>query len=237
MLTNSQKNYSVMEKELFAAKEAFQKWSHFLLGRKFTWLTDNAALAWAHKLRGRKLKISQWLSEISEYDISIQRQSSSAMKVSDCLSRNFAEVNALQISKINLAELQNDDQLLHNIQRYAKNDRWPNRPSQSERPFALVRDRLIFGNRDELVYVENNMTKTVLPKALWNDLLKAFHDLNGHPGEKITIDQLNRNYFWPGLTKLVKSHIHTCHDCQTAKPNLRPKKAPQGESETPNRPW
>ena len=35
----------------------------------------------------------------------------------------------------------------------------------------------------------------------------------------------------------VKDHIRTCHECQITKPNLRPRKAPQGESETPKGPW
>ena len=57
-LSEAQQNYQIMEKELLAAKEAFTQWSHFLLGRKFIWLTDNASLAWAHKLRGRNVRIS-----------------------------------------------------------------------------------------------------------------------------------------------------------------------------------
>lgn len=237
MLNSAQINYSTMEKELLAAKEAFQKWSHFLLGRQFTWLTDNAALAWAHKLRGRKLKISQWLSEISEFDIIIQRQGSSAMKISDCLSRNFAEVNSLKISRKNLADLQEDDELLNNIRRYVRNDRWPNKPNSRELPFARIRNKLHLESNGELVVSEFDTTKIVPPRALWDDLLTAFHDRNGHPGEKVTLDQLQQKYFWPGLVSMVKNHIRTCHDCQSSKPNLRPKKAPQGESETPFGPW
>ena len=135
-----------MEKELLAAKDAFAQWSHFLLGRKFTWLTDNASLAWAHKLRGRNVRISRWLSEISEYDVDVQRQASSAMKISDCLSRNIAEVNALNISRSNLAEMQADDETLQKIRRYVTSQRWPRNPTNLERPFAAQREKLVFGS-------------------------------------------------------------------------------------------
>ena len=236
-LNEAQEKYTTMEKELFAAREAFRRWSHFLLGRKFTWLTDNTALAWAHKLRGRKIRISQWLSEISEFDIEVQRQTSASMKISDCLSRNFAEINTLRISRSNLSDLQENDAVLQNIRRYVSNQRWPLNPTAKEKSFAAHRENLHFGPAGELIYKDYICVKTIPPESLWSDLLAAYHDLNGHPGEKVTIEQLERKYFWPGLQHVVKDHIRTCHECQVTKPNLKPKKAPQGESETPTGPW
>ena len=111
------------------------------------------------------------------------------------------------------------------------------KPSKEEVPYKAQRENLVFGSSGELLYKDLLGVKTIPPKSLWEDLLKAYHDQNGHPGEKITLDQLDQNYFWPGVSKLVKDHIRTCHECQVTKPNLRPRKAPLGESETPKSAW
>lgn len=55
MFNQAQMNYGTMEKELLAGRQALRKWSHYLLGRRFTWITDNSCLTWAYKIRSRKL--------------------------------------------------------------------------------------------------------------------------------------------------------------------------------------
>ena len=233
----AQRNYSTFEKELLAGREVLRKWSRFLLGRKFVWRTDNACLQWAHKVRSRILKVSQWLAEISEYDILIERRPSATMKISDCLSRNFAELNSLNITKTDIRDLQASDIILERIRHYASIDRWPNdRPPEIETYFSR-RDKLVFGTSGELLLKDFKGTRTLPPKMLIQDILKSYHDKNGHPGEKQTIDQLEKQYFWPTLTHDVKTYIHTCHKCQVTKPNLHPKIPPQGMSETPSGPW
>ena len=126
---------------------------------------------------------------------------------------------------------------MQNIRRYVTSQRWPRNPTNLERPYAAQREKLVFGSAGELLFKEYATVKTIPPSAIWSDLLDAYHDLNGHPGEKVTIDQLNQKFFWPGISDIVKNHIRTCHQCQVTKPNLRPRKAPQGESETPKGPW
>jgi len=233
----AQKNYSTFEKELFAGRESLRKWSHFLLGRRFTWQTDNSCLQWAHRVRSRKLKISQWLSEISEYDIHIDRRPSTSMKVSDCLSRQFAELNALHVTKTDLRELQINDEILAQVREFVSLDRWPNNPAPEIESYNNRRTQLVFGTNGELLLQGPTGTRTIPPDCIKSDIIKSYHDENGHPGERQTIGQLQRNYFWPGLTANVKSYIHTCHQCQVTKPNLHPKKPPLGKSETPDGPW
>ena len=233
----AQRNYSTLEKELLAGREALRKWSHFLLGRKFTWRTDNACLQWAHKVRSRILKVSQWLAEISEYDIVIERRPSSTMKVSDCLSRSFAELQSLQVTKTDLRDLQENDPVMERVRHYASIGRWPNQTPPNIREYFLRRSNLMFGTSGELLLRGSSGLRTLPPTALTEEILKSYHDKNGHPGEKQTIDQLEKNYFWPTLSQDAKNYIHSCHKCQTTKPNLRPKQPPKGLSETPTGPW
>ena len=233
----AQRNYQTMEKELLAGKEALKKWSHFLLGRKFIWRTDNSCLAWAQRIRSRKLKISQWMAEIAEYNFTIQLRPSATMKVTDCLSRQYVELNMLQVRKPQLAELQDNDEILHEVKNFVTINRWPIKPSEQIRPYARKREHLIFGRAGELLLNENNRIRTIPPKSLKHDIIKSYHDSNGHPGENQCINQLQRNYYWPGLTIDVKNYINTCHQCQVTKPCLRPHNPPQGKSQTPKDSW
>ena len=193
--TPTQRNYSTLEKELWAGREALRKWSHFLLGRSFIWRTDNACLQWAHKVRSQKLKISQWLSEISEFDAKIERRPSSAMKVSDCLSRMSPEINALQISRRQLCEMQENDAVLQEVRQYVQRNRWPNNPRPEIQPFLAERSNLVFGSTGELLHNDGQNVRTIPPSDIRQEILKSFHDRNGHPGEKQTIGQLQNSYF------------------------------------------
>ena len=235
--TPTQRNYSTMEKELWAGREALRKWSHFLLGRPFTWRTDNSCVQWAHRVRSQKQKISQWLSEMSEYDITIERRPTSAMKISDCLSRMCPEISALHISKQSLCDLQENDEILRDVRQYVQRNRWPNNPPFKIKPYLVERSNLVFGSNGELLFNNGQNVRTIPPACIRSDVLKAFHDKNGHPGEKQTIGQLQNNYFWPNLPTDVKDYIRSCHQCQITKPNLRPKQPHLGKSETPSRPW
>ena len=235
--TPAQQKYTTMEKELFAGRESLRKWRHFLLGRKFTWFTDNTCLQWAYRTQSHKAKISQWLTEITEFDINLERRPSTSMKISDCLSRSFPTIAALQLSKRDLADLQDNDATLNQVRNYVTNDRWPNNPSPEISSYLRLREFLVFGNSGELLLNKNGRVRSIPPKSLRKDILEAFHDKIAHPGEKQTIGQLENNYFWPSMSTDAKDYIRVCHECQTTKPNLHPKQPPLGESETASRPW
>ena len=116
-------------------------------------------------------------------------------------------------------------------------DRWPRKPSQNEKTFARNRQFLTFGQEGELVFRTESETKLVPPNSIKDDLIQVYHDQNGHPGEKQLTQQLQRNYFWPGLVREVQNFVKTCHNCQIRKPNLKPEKTPHGLSFTPKRPF
>uniref|UniRef100_A0A0W0F674 Integrase zinc-binding domain-containing protein n=1 Tax=Moniliophthora roreri TaxID=221103 RepID=A0A0W0F674_MONRR len=46
----------------------------------------------------------------------------------------------------------------------------------------------------------------------------------GHPGQFGTLDLIQRDYWWPGMTKFVKSFVDGCAVCQQMKINTHPTK-------------
>ena len=234
--TPAQCNYYIAEKELYAGKEALRKWSHFLLGRKFQWYTDNACVSWAHRVRSTKPRISKWLAEISEFDVTSVLKPSSQMKVTDCLSRQFGEINAIQISKNEMANLQQADHLLKQIRNFAANDRWPAKCNEALTFFKKQREKLHFGQSGELM-IKNPTFKIIPPESIIPELLKTYHDETGHPGAIKAIDELERRYCWFNMKNDIQMFIQSCHFCQTSKPNLKPRHPPLGKSETPLQPY
>lgn len=233
----AQLNYYMPEKELFAGKEGMKKWAHFLLGRTFTWHIDNAVLKWAHKNRSTKLRLSQWLAEISEFQAQIVLKPSAQMKVTDCLSRQFAEINAIRLTKPEIRQLQDLDPTLKAARTHASNNRWPIRPGEPLLSYKKLRKNLIFGSSGELLVKKGGVTMLAVPTSIVTDIIKTYHDDVGHPGAEKTVADVSKSYFWPSLKIDVTSFIASCHDCQISRPNLRPKQAPLGLSETPERPY
>ena len=235
--TPAQRKYYIQEKELFAGKEAMRKWRYYLLGRKFDWLIDNACLKWAYRIRSTKLRISQWLAEISEMDLNTVLRKSSQMKVTDCLSRQFAEINAVRVSQSEIAQYQENDETLKQVRNFLVSDRWPNQPSDDIAFFKKRRAQFLFGRHGELLCHDHDQLKLVIPKCLEQELIKTYHDEVGHPGIQKTTEDLEAKYIWINMQTQIIDFIKTCSNCQRMKPNLRPRKPPLGESETPDQPF
>ena len=235
--TEPQRKYYIAEKELYAGREAMRKWSHYLLGRPFDWHIDNSCLKWAHRNQSTKPRISGWLAEIANYDAKTVLKPSAQMKVSDCLSRQFAEINAIRLTRPEIQHLQENDPVLKDVRNFASNDRLPNHPTAAVTFYRDKRTRLEFGPSGELHVRDGNHVKLALPSAIIQDILSTYHDDVGHPGTEKTISDIANRYIWPTLHDDVTQFIKTCHECQIAKPNLRPKQPPLGESKTPTRPY
>ena len=230
--TPAQTRYYIQEKELFAGKEAMKKWSHFLLGRPFDWHIDNACLKWAHRIRSSKLKISQWLAEIAEFDARTILKPTAAMKVTDCLSRQFTEVNLIRVSRADVKTLQENDAIVGRVRNFTSNERWPNDCNGALNFYKKLRDKLLFGPAGELMLQDETTLKLVVPEVIKNDILKNYHDRIGHPGIDKTLTEISSRYVWPEMQTDVRAFISSCHVCQISKPNLKPKQPPLGQSET-----
>jgi len=232
-----QRKYYIQEKELLAGKEAMRKWSHYLLGRHFHWQTDNACFKWARRVRSSKPRISQWLAEMSELDFEPILKPSAQMRVTDCLSRQFVEINALAISRSELANLQDADTVLQLVRNYHTNNRWPNDGSDQVKYYKRIRSKLRFGPNGEIMVEDNNVHKSIIPASIKREVMTTYHDSNGHPGAISTLEQLRRRYVWYEMNDDVHNYVDTCSQCQKNKPNLKPKKPPLGSSFTPTMPF
>jgi len=235
----AQKNYNTYEKELLAGKKAMEKWSHYLLGRRFEWITDNSCVNWAHKIKARKLKIAKWLAEISDFDFVTILKPSSQMAVSDCLSRQLAENNVASIKMISgreMADIQQSEQELVDVERFSRINRWPNDRSRPLQGYYKIREKIGKGPDGE-IGVQLETFKPFPPQFLVNDILQEYHDKSGHPGISQTFDGINRKYFIPNLRDIVTEYIKSCDRCQRVKPMTNPLNSPLGHVLPPSKPF
>uniref|UniRef100_A0A0W0GC85 Putative retrotransposon nucleocapsid protein n=1 Tax=Moniliophthora roreri TaxID=221103 RepID=A0A0W0GC85_MONRR len=76
---------------------------------------------------------------------------------------------------------------------------------------------------DRILYYKN---RVYVPNdaKLWKHLVKSIHEVlpHGHPGQWNTVDQIQRDYWWPGMTKYIKSFVDGCAACQQMKINTHP---------------
>ena len=79
-----------------------------------------------------------------------------------------------------------------------------------------------------------------IPKKMEKKIIERFHDdaREGHQGLARTMEKIQRNFYFPGLTRKILQHIKKCEECQTNKhDNRKPYGKMMTDKDTPTRPW
>ena len=87
-LKPSEKNYTVSELECLAIVWAINKLRYYLLGRKFTVITDHKALQWLDKCRASSNRLMRWSLILQQFTFDIQYRKGVCNTNADCLSRS-----------------------------------------------------------------------------------------------------------------------------------------------------
>ena len=87
VLSKTEKNYSVIEREALGIVWAVQTYRHYLYGHKVLLITDHRPLQWLMTVKDSSGKLCRWALTLQEYDISIQYRPGSQNANADALSR------------------------------------------------------------------------------------------------------------------------------------------------------
>ncbi|XP_055681849.1 uncharacterized protein LOC129789226 [Lutzomyia longipalpis] len=91
-LSETQKKWSIGERECLSVIVALNKWRHYLEGSKVVVVTDSEALKWLLKQGDAKGRIGRWALQIQQFDFSVVHRSGCNNIIPDALSRNISEL-------------------------------------------------------------------------------------------------------------------------------------------------
>jgi hypothetical protein len=100
VLTKAERIYSTIERELTAIVWGCKQFRPYILGRKFTIVTDHRPLTWIFKMNDPSFRIMRLKLKLQEFDYTIVYKKGKENCNSDGLSRMFAEIER-EVASVN----------------------------------------------------------------------------------------------------------------------------------------
>ena len=258
-LTNAERNYAQIEKELLAIAYGTERFHQYTYGRPVTVESDHKPLEVIHQkpLSAAPRRLQKMMMRLQHYDITIQYKKGTEMLLADTLSRHHLEssshnakeagesqedtvetdeleqINQLLTSEATTNKYRNEtekDQELQTVKLFIQSG-WPKNPKGLNPTINPY-----FHIRDELATQDGLVfrgDRLVIPKSLRRQMLSELH--SAHQGLESTIRRARETVYWPHLNQELKDHISRCETCDTY--NYKQPKQPLITHHTPDRAW
>ncbi|KAL5835882.1 hypothetical protein ACOSQ3_015434 [Xanthoceras sorbifolium] len=86
-LNDTERRYTVQEKEMTAVVHCLRTWRHYLLGSHFVIRIDNVATSYLQTQKKLSPKQARWQDFLAEFDYALEYKPGKANVVADALSR------------------------------------------------------------------------------------------------------------------------------------------------------
>ena len=240
-LQQSQKNWSATSKEAFALMMAVRHWRVYLAGTQFVLNSDHNPLTHLRSQKDPRGKFGRWISELEEFDYSIQYIPGKNNVKADALSRNTAACNIQPSSEFDghiYATFVDNDHFIDQLKEEQSKD-----PCIRSAKDAVRTGTKIVGGRlkrvqRQLRVADGILTKSgrpILPLSLRKTIVSEYHNL-GHFGTDKVYALLKERFYWPNMYQYVKTFGAGCQTCQKSKCDTSPPKAPLQRMFVPNAP-
>lgn len=251
-LTKTERKYPQTQREAKAIAWGISKFAYYLIGIKFTLVTDHEPMKFifggnARYLNKRALnRAENYAMTLSQYDFEVEIIKSKQNK-SDCLSRCPSTANSEKPIKnsshwtiatittkedrrgacLTLKELAEDTavdlQLLEVVKALAGEIEWKTLPE-----FSRFKDSLHWS--DGIIW---RLGRSVVPKKLQTKAMAVAH--RSHPGMSTTKHLLRKFVWWPAMDRNVEDFVKTCETCIKLSTSDPPE--PMVMSSFPENPW
>ena len=229
VLSKTERNWSVTEREAYAIVWAVNYFRSFLLGNCFKLLSDHKPLCWLRQMRNPQPKMARWILQLEEYEFDIDYVKGKQNGVADALSRLAVEINNLNVknleNNITIEDLktaqQNTVYIVQIIEAIKKND-WTSVNTETSilKHFAAIKEELFVDN--DILYRQayDETFQVILAPTLHNRILSIMHDsaIGGHLGIDRTVARIAEYFYWPVLRKITANYICRCLTCKLFKP-------------------
>ncbi|PWA81445.1 hypothetical protein CTI12_AA187700 [Artemisia annua] len=224
-LNETERKYTVQEKEMTAIIHCLRIWRHYLLGLKFVIKTDNVATSYFQTQKKLSPKQARWQDFLAEFDYQLEYKPGKANVVADALSRK-AEFAAITQAQFFLQD---------RIKEGLEHDPFAKKIVDLEKEGKTRR----FWLKGDMLFTKGD--RLYMPK--WGNLrlviLKECHDSKwaGHPGIKRTLALVEGTYYWPRMEDDVETFVRTCLICQQDKIEQKKSGGLLEPLPTPKGPW
>ena len=226
-LSSAEKDYAQIEHEALAIIFGVRHFHKFLIGRRFTLVTDHKPLV---KILGPKqgipalaaARLQRWALILSAYEYNLEYMAGEENKEADMLSRLPMEVNVidpnqelyhvdccenLPVTAAEVAQETKADPILRRAYQYTLSGwNWKSHMDPRLQPYSR--------RSDELSVEENCLlwgTRVIIPQKLQSRVLADLHE--NHLGSN-RMKALARSYiWWPSLDMMLEELCKKCEIC------------------------
>ena len=247
-LTDVETRYSQTEKEGLAIVWACEKFQAYLIGKRFTLMTDHRPLLNIYYKRSKpQARLERWVLRLQSYDFDIQYVEGKN-NIADPLSRLINRGKGI-VDKMHFEDMAFVRFVAHNATPRAVTTRMIERESDADPELCEVMKCLQYGNwsnftgppiyhtiKGELCVVGRLLLRghrIVVPQKLRSRMVALAHE--GHLGIVGTKQAIRTKLFWPGMDREVESYCKSCHGCQIT--SKVPSPEPIRTTKLPSSPW
>ena len=254
-LSDSEKNFSITEKECLSLVFGVKHFDCYLRHTSFDAVVDHAALKWLFSLKQPTGRLARWIAFLQSYKINIMYRPGHSHGNADSLSRRSYKTendnnetsptcaiadrirdnplpNEISMDEIRLH--QKKDPEIKLIIDYLVLDKLPD--DNKKRHAVLIKQDQYFIHDDVLYHVDQRKPKmdaeisfqVVIPRPLVPTILKIIHDCHfqgGHMGVSRSIAKAKSKYYWNHMYRDIVNWVSSCEVCTQRKRNHNPVRA------------
>ncbi|KAG6462530.1 hypothetical protein O3G_MSEX013320 [Manduca sexta] len=202
------------ELETLAVVCALNKFRTYLLGIRFTIVSDCNALRSTFTKRDLIPRISRWWIQFLEFDCDIEYRPGEKMAHVDALSRGAIleeqqPTSILDILSVKIEDwittVQSADDEVRRIKNIIQD------PETSK--IAAIHKEYQVKNGRVYRVMENEEIRWVVPRGVRWQVLKANHDDVGHFGFEKTLQRIKSLFWFPKMRKFIRKYVMACLEC------------------------
>ena len=255
-LSETEKAYSQIEKELLAILFALERFHTYVYGRKITVETDHKPLITIVKkaLNTAPKRLQRMLLRIVTYDFELVYKPGTQVIIADTLSRAYIP-NCSEAIKFTreLATVTEEIECDLRVIASEKTIALLKEAARNDDVYKLLRKQILLGwpecrdsvpndirdywtFNDELAVCNDFIFKgdrIVIPIGARNDMLEKIH--NSHIGINGCIRRAKETVFWPNMAKHIRERVEKCQICLEYQ--MSQAKEPLLSHDVPSRPW
>lgn len=220
-LKDAELRYHINELEVTAVHWAIvSKFRIYLLGHKFTLITDSYSTAYIIDRAKINRKFARYVVDLASFDFTPVHRPGKQNVIADHLSRYPLEDMCMLVISSNLDKLklaQKKDPFTQQIINKLSKESSSQHIKQMKESYEISEGILLHVSNQELF----NQKKIVIPQSLRENVIRIAHNDNGHLDYNTTLNKIKSKYWWKTIRQDVKAYVAACLVC--AKTNRRTK--------------